>query len=522
MADRPPNTSPDTEDAAPERADAPAQPAQPAQKGGGFFARLFGGGPALDVRFVPVIGDERDEETRRIIAALDASAGIRCRMARGAFKVDAEKTIDEQIAKIRHEALKTIAKTGADLLIWGEMAANREAIDLHFVAPENAAGFCHGISCTAANLTLPLPLDNALYPALVTVTLTAATLTGNNPKTKARKDALRAALGPALEQAIDMAKAPPRFMAPHDRATLQGCLANAVAKAGQIWNDMNLFRAAVDLYQIAMRGLSRDVGGAGAVVAGRNLGVVLEALADRDKAEQKQKGTKPEAILRGYQNAAAAYEAALDNTAPDASPIDAAWVQFRLGQTYYKADILAGETALMKKATPAFQNALKGLPAVALPPNPPPAGATPMQLAAQTSLALIRAEALNALAETLQHMGGEDRDEKLIGRAIDTYRAALDIRTQERVPQLWAATQNNLGAAYFLLGRISGGEEHFQAAQTAFSSARDAYAKLGMPKRAALAEKHLSYVDDHLNTDPSQNPGLPMLDWEIDDDDARP
>jgi tetratricopeptide (TPR) repeat protein len=52
------------------------------------------------------------------------------------------------------------------------------------------------------------------------------------------------------------------------------------------------------------------------------------------------------------------------------------------------------------------------------------------------------------LGEAYRNLPGGDRQTNL-ERAIECYKAALQVRTREAYPAQWAATQNNLGAAYW-------------------------------------------------------------------------
>ena len=76
----------------------------------------------------------------------------------------------------------------------------------------------------------------------------------------------------------------------------------------------------------------------------------------------------------------------------------------------------------------------------------------------------------------------------------------------------WAATQNNLGSALFLLGKLTGASEHLMGAAEAFEQARDTYTSLGAARLAAITEKNLAHVEPSLNAakktpPPKRRPG---------------
>ncbi len=64
-----------------------------------------------------------------------------------------------------------------------------------------------------------------------------------------------------------------------------------------------------------------------------------------------------------------------------------------------------------------------------------------------------------------------------------------------RRPLPFAATQNTLGSALFLLGRLTGESAHLEGAAEAFEKARAVYTALGADAMAAVTEKNLSHVE---------------------------
>jgi hypothetical protein len=72
---------------------------------------------------------------------------------------------------------------------------------------------------------------------------------------------------------------------------------------------------------------------------------------------------------------------------------------------------------------------------------------------------------------------------------------------------LWAATQNNLGSALFLLGKMTKNMDHLLGAAEAFDLAGSLYQSRGMGKMAAKKKKNLGHVNQLLAK--SQSKGLP-------------
>ena len=75
------------------------------------------------------------------------------------------------------------------------------------------------------------------------------------------------------------------------------------------------------------------------------------------------------------------------------------------------------------------------------------------------------------LGNVLLGQGKRLRDAHLLEQAADAYRTALVERTSDRVPIDWAATQNNLGKALFLLGQLPSDLGRVEEAVTVYRTA---------------------------------------------------
>ena len=86
------------------------------------------------------------------------------------------------------------------------------------------------------------------------------------------------------------------------------------------------------------------------------------------------------------------------------------------------------------------------------------------------------------------------RNTEVLEKAAEACRGALEIRTREETPLLWAASQNNLGSAMFLLGKLSGETLHLEGAAAAFRHAHGLYSVYGAKRMSSITEKNLSHV----------------------------
>ncbi|MBZ5624074.1 MAG: tetratricopeptide repeat protein, partial [Acidobacteriia bacterium] len=102
---------------------------------------------------------------------------------------------------------------------------------------------------------------------------------------------------------------------------------------------------------------------------------------------------------------------------------------------------------------------------------------------------------LGAAYETLgERLGGTEAAE-MLRAAVTAYQNALQVRTKASLPQDWATTQNNLGIAYEILGeRLSGtkGAESLRAAVAAFQNALQVYTKESLPQGWAITQNNLA------------------------------
>ena len=91
-----------------------------------------------------------------------------------------------------------------------------------------------------------------------------------------------------------------------------------------------------------------------------------------------------------------------------------------------------------------------------------------------------RGAVLNDLGIALGILGGRETGTARLEQAVDAFRAALTVYTQDRVPLQWASAQMNLGSALLSLGKREAGTARLEQAVEAY--------------RAALTERHQDRV----------------------------
>jgi tetratricopeptide (TPR) repeat protein len=107
------------------------------------------------------------------------------------------------------------------------------------------------------------------------------------------------------------------------------------------------------------------------------------------------------------------------------------------------------------------------------------------------------AEAMGNLGTALARLGEREGDGARLEEAVGAYRAALRVRTEERLPLQWATTQNNLGNALLSLGEREGDGARLEEAVGAYRAALRVYTLHGN-SRSAIPSRSLARTLDLL------------------------
>ena len=78
-------------------------------------------------------------------------------------------------------------------------------------------------------------------------------------------------------------------------------------------------------------------------------------------------------------------------------------------------------------------------------------------------------------------MGEREEGPARLEEAGAAYRAALEVRTRDRLPLQWAATQNNLGTVLSTLGEREEGTARLEDAVAACRAALEVYTRDRLP-----------------------------------------
>ena len=95
------------------------------------------------------------------------------------------------------------------------------------------------------------------------------------------------------------------------------------------------------------------------------------------------------------------------------------------------------------------------------------------------------------LGNALVVLGERESKSQRLEQAVEAYRAALEVRTRERVPVDWASTQNNIGVALRALGEREGATERLEQAVEAYRAALEVRTRARLPLHWASTQNNL-------------------------------
>jgi tetratricopeptide (TPR) repeat protein len=101
------------------------------------------------------------------------------------------------------------------------------------------------------------------------------------------------------------------------------------------------------------------------------------------------------------------------------------------------------------------------------------------------------ATAQNNLGIVLRVLGERESGTGRLKEAVAAFRAALEVRTRERVPLKWAATQNNLGNALASLGERESGTARLEEAAAAYREVLKERTRERVPLDWAMTQNNL-------------------------------
>jgi len=464
-----------------------SKPAKP-----GLFQRLFGfgfSGERLVVRVAPLIiaeGVEKADgmaQAKHVAGILDQLEGLKAKLYIKPVPIEAGADVDFHASDIAGWARAILAKSGGDIMIWGELPAPGTTLYLRFVSSKESKTDQPGEFHAGCALTLPVGFGPE-YGQL----LAAAVMAVVHPTTPGKALTRLKLFSGYLDAAITFTRALPPDLTTRERAHIHMCTGNALASAGVPQKSADMCQAAAQAYRDALSGLTMEEALLDWGMANKHLGSALQAMAERGGGEE---------VLEA---AIDAYTDALKVLTKLEFPLHWAATQNRLGQVLYRLDRRTGEVEMTKHALSAFQSAL--------------------QVFTKNETPEPWAEVMSNFAQAAQVLGEQLRNREVLEKAAEASRSALTVRTKDKNPITWAATQNNLGSALFLLGKQMlidkqpAGERLEQAAD-AFRKALDVYSGMNAVTLIQITQRNLGRVEELLER--LRGKSVPKLRWEAEE-----
>ena len=429
----------------------------------------------LEVRVADLDGDPDGRQTTVIVSALSKRRDIRVRRLKETMGITAEgEGLIVQIAEKAATARLWLSKAKGDVMIWGTIPSPGPTVQLRFIPaePENEdRPGCFGL---ILRLNLPVGFGPELGDVLAAVAHAAA-MSGRE-----RVDpALAVALSSAVEKTLPILQTMPDGLTTIERGSVALCLANAAAVLG-VNGSPDLLHIAAHAYRQALRILKRDDASFDWGLGQRNLGMVLQSLAERIDDS------------KAFEEAATCYCEALSVLTKTVSPLLWATTQNRLGEVYCRIEVDDGDHERVKRALAAFQAAA--------------------QVVTRAERPALWAKIMHNFAQAALLLGELLQSPEALEGAISAAKNAIEVRIGQPNLLSWAASQNTLGSALFLLGKQTRDKALLAQAVAAFRQAEDIYRSQGTARMVAVTEKNLARAADLLESiAPSR---VPRMRWE--------
>jgi tetratricopeptide (TPR) repeat protein len=364
-----------------------------------------------------------------LIESLGALDGLILRPSNGDFPALPEGTTVRDLRQTRVQAGPLLSAERADLLIWGGEDSEGRVIQLRFTNKNHPNMDQPGFFPQDASLVIPGDFDESWTPLLRGAVMAAA----------AGRPSLDYPMLPLMaEQAAAIALQPPASLTPPEQASVRAMFAHVAAQAGVAFGRSQLVDAAIQCYQAALPDLPREAVEDWASL-NRALGLLLAGRGEK---------TDDEMTLR---RAAESFTQALGATHRDSDPENWGNLQARLAGVWFRVDMVSGDSMALKEALTHYQAALTAFPKARYPWR--------------------WADIMTAIGQVLQVYGDHLKSVDILRKAVEVCDSALEIRTAQVSPLLYASTRNNMGSALFLLARHTQDSDYVRQASEAFLDA---------------------------------------------------
>ncbi len=392
--------------------------------------------------------------------------------------------IDPETARqsAQREALSMLAARGVDVLVWGRVETIGHLLEVHATAAPVPHELRLGRMSPAAAVFVPLESLSDSMPSLVRAQVLAAVLAEGTRRVPEWYTALQADVSVVGGEL-------PRLVAGYaaaEQAATYLVWANAAALClGADGVTPDMWQQVVRAYENAGRRLPRQARDDWADVY-TGLALVEHMRSERGLVEAAPGGTVWDGVIDTL-------KLALESVRKENRPWEWALLQERLGAAYYRQAAASGDDGQYKAALNAYQQAT--------------------QIYTRADHPLKWAELVSALAQVLQVYGDMLGSAPALERAVELLQATLDVRPENSMPLLWAASQNNLGSALFLLAKRKESTDMYRQSADAFRKALTVYQVNGQGRQAAITEKNLARAEAACSTRSRRDERLAQPGW---------
>jgi hypothetical protein len=411
----------------------------------------------IEVRVAPIIGDAGGKIAGSIASALNKYREIRAKVLNKPLAVNPGDDFAHVLPKIAASAREWLKARDGDLMIWGHSASPETSVNLHFIAGEEWDERMYGSFDLATELILPAGVEGQfsdfLYAAILAATVPSSTDMSAN---------IKSALPIAAQYTEHTICNLPNSLVARERAGFHLCYGNILGATWILNGDIGMLCRAVNAYRNAAAAADEDES---------NDAPRIKAIANLHLSGLLITTAKRNADAQLLEQAAKAAKTALEFLNYETSPREWALLQYRLGIITYKQGFSEGDSYILRKSLRYHQNSLRVYTHDKLPDQ--------------------WAEVMGGFAKAMQVFGEYVQSLEALATAASACRAVLEVRRKSQSPLAWAATQNNLGSALFLLGRKARSPKRLEAAVEAFELANRVYQSRDMDRMAAITEKNL-------------------------------
>ncbi|WP_306262185.1 tetratricopeptide repeat protein [Pararhizobium sp. IMCC21322] len=461
-------------------------------------------GQKLSVILLPLINDAENIQSGLVQSALETFEGsdgplIQVQTVDCALVDDAGSLL--KLASIASENSVEIArKTGADVLIWGEVLPDDQLLELRMNYPVDS-GRAH-----FATDQLALKTDFGTDQETV---FAAKIWSMSTVVDRLDADSISDGMAATLEALTPISVNPKPELSLQQLGNLYHALGDAEYVLGLQTEDSNRLESAIDHYRSAAEMFERyrftddwarnqnDMGVALTALGKKDnrnqeIGLAITALQDAIVEMPRSRAPLMWAQLQGHlaealntlgtrdannqmlADAVSAYRLALTVQDRENYPVQWGTTQHNLGAALQALGQRAGDPAILEDAVIAYRAALEVRTAENLPKD--------------------HAITQINLGSTLMSLGARAQNTELVSEAVVAYRAAIDQLDKENSVIEWATAQHSLGNALALLAEQNDSTDNLDAALMAFSLALESFDRQTDPTRWAVTQNNIGNV----------------------------